>query len=112
MRTEDIAVASIATTPVAVIAGKCADRIAEIIGTVAVTLDPEGRVCVEDPDSAAESDIVGVYRFEPGCGLALTRNIRDDLLHEKKARGIVPKARRRQVINDGWMRQRKKAANA
>ena len=58
----------------------------------AVTLDPDGNVWLERPDHAAESDLVGVYQRDQGL-LLLTRDIRDDLLHEKQTRKLEPRKR-------------------
>jgi hypothetical protein len=111
MRDEATAVALLATTPVAVAAGRCADRIADIVGAVAVTLDHEGRVCLEDPDTAYAPHIVGVYRCDVGT-MTLSRQIEDDLYHEKMARGFVMKFKRGHVMSDKALRQRKKAGIA
>jgi hypothetical protein len=80
-------------TSVVVLAGRCADRIAEFAKPRAVTLDPDGRVYVEAVKDAAECDMVGVYTCTVGT-LLLTRQIRDDLLHEKQTRGFIQRRRR------------------
>jgi len=107
----DVSIGTVRTTPVSVLAAKCADRIADVIGKAAVTLDPEGRVSIEDPDAAAEADIVGVYRCDAGV-ITLSRAIADDLFHEKMARGFVVKLKRSHVMSDKALRQRKQAGSA
>ncbi|MCD9046793.1 hypothetical protein [Luteimonas sp. MHLX1A] len=61
------------------IAERAAAHIADASMPLAVCLDPEGRVTVEAPDDAAETDIIGVYSAASGL-LPLYRALRDDLV--------------------------------
>lgn len=50
---------------------------------LAVTLDPDGNVWVEEPDEAAEVDVLGVYSTDRSRN-EIEEAIRDDLRHERK----------------------------
>jgi hypothetical protein len=90
--TRERAVGSTRTTPVYAIADRAARYALQFRSPRAVTMDPEGRVWVEAPQTAAESDLVGVYA--PALGiLELTRRIAADLKHEKELRNPVAKRR-------------------
>jgi hypothetical protein len=79
--------------PLLTLADTAARAILAADAACAVTLDPEGGVWVDAPEAVAEVDLVGVYA--PALGiLGLTRQIRDDLAHEKGLRGLVPVQRR------------------
>lgn len=74
--------------PVGKLADTAARQIMSYKSPRAVTLDPEGKVWVDNPDHAAEVDLVGVYR--PEGLLALTRTITEDLRHEIEVRQLRP----------------------
>lgn len=101
---------SVQQTSVAVIAGRCADRIIEYAKPRAVTLAPDGKVYVEAVKTACEADLVGVYAPSVGI-LDLIRHIRDDLLHEKQTRGFIER-KRRNVMSAVGLAQRSRRARA
>jgi hypothetical protein len=78
--------------PTGYVADAAARAILEFASPRAVTMDPEGRVWVENAAEAAECDLVGTYTRSLGI-LELTRSIAADLLHEKQLRGQPNKRR-------------------
>lgn len=64
----------------------------------AVCVAPEGRVTLERPSSAAESDLVGVFTAHDGL-LGASRRIRDELVEWIRIHGLPPPGRRRVTVN-------------
>ena len=90
------------TVHAGIIAARCADAIEQFASPRAVTIDPAGRVWIESPATAAESDLVGCYACEAGR-LELALRIREDLLWEKGQRDLTG-MRRRVVVSEAARR--------
>ena len=69
---------------------KAAGVIAESGEPLAITVEPDGAVCVEPVISADVGDLVGVYALD-GCEFRLKARIRADLLAERSARRGNPR---------------------
>lgn len=83
----NIELGSLLRYPVTALAIRAAKIIAAEGGLLPVTLDPQDFVRIEDPEEAAEVDIVGWYRVDAATRLReLEDRIRTDLIHERTLR--------------------------
>ncbi len=73
--------------PVGQMADEAARKIAAAGRALALTLDPDGRWWLESPETAAEEDVVGVYRG--AHSFSLWKDIAADMKHETTSRGMA-----------------------
>lgn len=85
--TDEILIGRHRRKPLGQLADEAARRIAKSDRALALTLDPDGRWWLEPPETAADEDVVGVYRG--ALAFSLFRDISADMKHEITSRGMA-----------------------